>query len=255
MVNNRINIVCGATSGFGSAIAKKLLSEGKNVLAIARNEEKLNDLRNNAPEQVQTVAGSVYEVDTLQQIIKDTANNFIEGVVVNAGGPPATSAQETTMQQWDDAYNSVLRWKVDFINRLLPKLKEQQYGRVVCVESISIKQPFRNLTLSNAFRMAMAGFVKTLTDEVAKDGITINIMAPGFHDTAAAERVFVKMSQTQNIAIADARKQIEKDIPTGNIGRTDDFASLACWLLSEESRYLTGQTISVDGGLVRGSFG
>jgi 3-oxoacyl-[acyl-carrier protein] reductase len=102
---------------------------------------------------------------------------------------------ETNLDDWDTAYNSLLRWKVELIKALLPTFQNQNYGRIVFIESMSVKQPVANLVLSNSLRLAVVGFVKTLSQEVSKDGITVNILAPGFHDTPAAQRLFVKRSE------------------------------------------------------------
>lgn len=120
---------------------------------------------------------------------------------------------------------------------------------------MSVKQPVENLVLSNSLRLSVVGFVKTLSQEIADRGITLNILAPGYHDTQAMQRLFVKKSQVQNISVEEAGKQFEDEIKMGKMGNPDEFASLAIWLLSPHSRYITGQTISVDGGLIKSVFG
>jgi 3-oxoacyl-[acyl-carrier protein] reductase len=112
-----------------------------------------------------------------------------------------------------------------------------------------------NLVLSNAFRLAVVGFLKTLSQEIASDGVTLNALAPGFHDTAALDRLVNKKIQQRGINREQAMKEYTRSIPVGFLGAPEDFASLAIWMLSENSRFVTGQTISVDGGVVKGVMG
>ena len=176
-------------------------------------------------------------------------------MVINAGGPPAKSSLETEIKDWDAAYRGLLRWKVLFTQKLLPRLLQQEYGRLLFLESISVKQPIENMVLSNSLRLAVVGYVKTLSQEIAERGVTVNVLAPGYHDTPAMGRLFEKKSMQLGISPEEARRSFETEIKMGHLGRAKDFASLAIWLLSPHSNYITGQTISVDGGLMKGIMG
>jgi 3-oxoacyl-[acyl-carrier protein] reductase len=174
---------------------------------------------------------------------------------VNAGGPPAKAFLETNMDEWDQAYRQILRWKVDLAQRFLPLFEKNNYGRYLFIESFSVKQPIPNLVLSTSFRMAVTGFVKTFSDEIALKGITANVMAPGMHMTPALERLIRKNSEVDGISFEAAKEKIIDSVPVKKAGNVNDFGSLALWLLSPWSSYITGQTISVDGGTVRGAMG
>jgi 3-oxoacyl-[acyl-carrier protein] reductase len=137
---------------------------------------------------------------------------------------------------------------------LLPVLQKDNSGRIVYIESASVKQPIDNLVLSNSLRLAVVGFVKTLSNEVGHTGVTMNIIAPGYHNTAAMDRLFANKSETLNISKEAAKEKFESEILSGQMGEPEDLASLACWLLSPYSKYITGQTISVDGGLIKSVF-
>lgn len=248
-------LVGGATAGFGNAVARQLIAEGAKIIAVARNEQNLSEFASQFPEQIEAINGDITDSEIIDGIIEHIGDRHLDGMLLNAGGPPAKSALETTMEDWDLGWFTVVRWKIDLVMKLIPKFRQQQYGRILFVESVSVKQPIENLVLSNSLRMAIVGFAKTLSQEVGKEGITVNIMAPGYHETQAVKRVLQKKSETSGITYEEVQKNLEKSIPTGRMGSPDEFGSLATWLLSPHSGYITGQTISVDGGVMNGSFG
>ena len=254
-INNQLFLVGGATSGLGGATARALLSEGADIIAIARTASKLTTLQETYPNQVETICGDITKYKTVQTILETIGDRQLSGAVINSGGPPAMSAMQTTLADWDDAYHSVFRWKIELTQGLVKKMIPQQYGRIVYIESVSVKQPVENLVLSNSMRLAVVGFVKTLSQEIADKGITLNILGPGYHATQRMESLFQKNSELKGISVTEVRASFEKQVSVGDIGAPEDFASLALWLLSPVSRYITGQTISVDGGLVKGTFG
>jgi len=248
-------IVGGAGSGFGKAIAEALAREGAFVLAVSRTGSKLMVLKEKFPDQMELLVGDISTDAIHQKILEWIKGKAVDGIVVNAGGPPAGGFDDIKMEQWDEAWKMIVRWKVALVKLLLPVFREQKHGRILFIESVSVKQTIPNLILSNAMRPAVVGFAKTLSREVAEQGITVNVLAPGFHATAAMERLFVKKSELQNISIEDARTAFEAELPVRPMGKPEEMASLALWLLSPLSRFVTGQTISHDGGLVEGMFG
>jgi 3-oxoacyl-[acyl-carrier protein] reductase len=132
---------------------------------------------------------------------------------------------------------------------------KNEYGRILFIESATVKQPLENLVLSNSLRAAVVGMVKTLSQEIASTGVTLNVMAPGSHNTPAIDRIYKKKSEQTGLPFEQVRATAIQQIPVGFLGEAADFASLAAWLLSPYSRFITGQTISVDGGAVRGIMG
>lgn len=248
-------IVTGAGSGFGRAIAEQLLNDGAEVLAIARTYEVLELFKVQFPEKLHILAGDITHSEVQQKVIEFCYGKTLSGVVINAGGPPAGAFLETKLSNWDDAYRLILRWKVDFVQQIVPLFQKQKYGRMLFIESVSVKQPVENLVLSNSLRPAVVGFVKSLAGDLAKENITLNILAPGYHNTAAMQRLFKKKAELTGMSQEEAKKVFENQIPVGKMGEASELASLAAWLLSPLSRYTTGQTFSHDGGLVKGIFG
>jgi 3-oxoacyl-[acyl-carrier protein] reductase len=249
-ISQQLFVVTGSTSGFGRAIAKLLLSEGAAVILNARGEEKLNSLQAEFPKSAEILAGDITSDATISELIRKIGDRKLNGILINAGGPPASSFIATEMQEWDQAYQTVLRWKVKLTKAILPLMQANDYGRIVYIESASVKQPIENLVLSNSLRLAVVGFVKTLSQEVAKAGITLNVLAPGYHNTSAMKRLFQKKSELSGVTLDQAKEVFENQTMVGSLGEADDLATLAVWLLSPASKYVTGQTITIDGGLV-----
>jgi 3-oxoacyl-[acyl-carrier protein] reductase len=250
-LSNKLFIVTGTTGGLGNAVATRLINEGAKVIGSARRGEILSMMEAKFEGQFQGVQGDVANEETLFKLVNTVGDQYLDGIFVNAGGPPAKAIKETDMQDWDHAYLTLLRWKVMLIKLLIPKFVEQGYGRILFSESSSIKQPIENLVLSTSLRLAVAGFAKTLSEEYAQKGLTANIIAPGYHDTDAVDRLFKKKSENLNITFEEAKRSTIKNIKVGKMGNPDDFASLAVWLLSPHSSFVTGQVYSLDGGNIK----
>jgi 3-oxoacyl-[acyl-carrier protein] reductase len=254
-IKDQLFVVCGATSGFGRAVAELLIQEGAAVIAVGRSEEKLNDFVSKTGGRITAVSCNITEPESLDLVFNAVNNRQIHGMLVNAGGPPAMAAMETTLDDWDNAYKTLLRWKIDITQRLVPGMIKNRYGRIVYIESSSVKQPIENLALSNSIRLAVVGYVKTLTQEISSQGVNLNVLAPGFHETNALNRILNKKQEQSGTTREDAMKQFASQTSVGQVGNPADLASLAGWLLSPHSRYITGQTISVDGGSIKGIMG
>ncbi len=248
-------IICGASSGFGEAIARQLLIEGANVVLVARRGEILRDKFGHFHDQVEIIEGSVLYSETLDKIEKSANKSPFHGVLLNAGGPPTGTPLKTDMKDWDAAWQLVMRWKIDLSLRLAPLLVDHGYGRILFIESQSVKQPLPSLTLSNSFRAGVVGFAKSLALEIAKHKVTVNVLAPGSHETPAIDRVIKNNSSMRGVSYDQAKKEMEENIPVGRMGTAEELASLASWLLSPHSGYITGQTLSHDGGVISGLFG
>lgn len=253
-LKDKLFLIGGATSGLGKAISEQLIAEGAQIIAIARTASKLVEFQK-SNSKVEIVVGNLSEESTLEKILVQIGDRILTGAVINSGGPPAMAVLDTKLSDWDEAYKNVVRWKIALTQALIPKMIEQKYGRLLFIESVSVKQPVENLVLSNSMRLAIVGYVKTLSQEIGASGVTLNILAPGYHATQRMENLFAKNSELKGIPEEEIRKIFANQTAVKQIGESKNFASLALWLLSPLSSYITGQTISVDGGLVKGIMG
>jgi len=243
-----IYLVTGAGSGFGRAISKKLAQNGHQVIAVSRGIEALESLRKEYPDAIQVHSYDLTKPSDVAELADRVSDVQLDGIVLNAGGPPTMSSLEATPADWDKAWELVFKWKVELCRRLVPAMVIRGFGRVLFIESVSVKQPLMGLVLSNAVRAAVMGYARTLSKEVARRGVTVNCLLPGSHDTSAIERVIKLRSEEQSISEDEARKNMAAQIPVGRLGSANEIASLAAWVLSAEAGFVTGQGLSHDGG-------
>ena len=250
-IKNHTFVVCGATAGFGRAAAVALMNDGARVIGIARQQEGLDKLQAEYKHHFIAVKGDVTTPDTINNIISLAHEYQIDGILINAGGPPAKLFEETRLSDWDDAYRNILRWKVELTQKLIPHFKSKGYGRIVYIESSSVKQPIENLVLSTSLRLAVVGMMKTVSQEVAGQNINFNMIAPGSHNTAAINRLIDKKAQLTGQDFETAKAAFIDAIPAKQFGRADYLGNLAAWLLSPMAEYITGQVYAIEGGAVK----
>ncbi len=249
-INKKIALVTGASQGIGFAIAKGLAAEGVRVLLNARNEKILFE----AVEKIRFAGGEAFgipgDVSSLKQIeaMFEKASLVLgtpDILVVNAGGPPTGKAAKISDETWAKGYELTLMSSIRLARAALPAMQAKGWGRIINVTSTSIKQPIANLPLSNTFRAAVTGFAKTLSKEIAAEGITVNNVAPGYTDTEHLREV---------LGSEEAAQAIAQNIPAKRLGHVDEIAAAVTFLASQQAAYITGQTIVVDGGAVSSIF-
>lgn len=239
----RTAIVCGASSGMGLATAEALAAEGANVAMFGRRRELLE-------READRIGGLAVQGDLtipqhLERLVQATVGAFggVDIVVLNGGGPPAGTATELTAEAVEEAVALLLACHVTLVGRCLPHLRESGRGRIVAIESSSVREPLANLALSNAVRPGVVGWLKTLARELGPDGITVNTIAPGSIDT---ERL-------RSLRGPDGASASELErIPARRLGTPAEIAAVATFLASDRASYVTGAVIPVDGGLTRG---
>jgi 3-oxoacyl-[acyl-carrier protein] reductase len=175
----------------------------------------------------------------------------IDILVTNAGGPPAGPFEQHSPEAWDRAVQLTLGSVLNLTRAVLPGMKERRWGRILNVTSIAVKQPVEGLILSNSVRAAVTGFARTLANEIAPWGITVNNVLPGYTRTERLDELAAANSKAKGISQEEARAAWEAQIPMGRLGEPREFAALVAFLASERASYITGTSITVDGGWVR----
>lgn len=240
-LSGRTAIVCGATSGMGLAIAEALAAEDARVVLFARRRDLLE--REAARLGALPVAGDLTDPQALENVVAQTieAHGGLDVLVLNGGGPPRGPAVGLTVEQVQQAVELLLLPHVRLVELCLPHLRASGRGRIVAIESTSVKEPIEGLVLSNAVRPGVVGWLRSLATELGPDRITVNTIAPGRIDTPRSREV-----SPDGMSEADLAQ-----IPLQRLGRAEEIAAVACFLASDAASYVTGTTIAVDGGLTR----
>ena len=250
-IKNRVAFIAASSQGLGKSVAFELAQEGARVIINGRNDVTLQQTKKQIEQQtkneVLAVVGDLSSQAEREQVIQTALKNFstIDILVTNTGGPPAGKFEAFQQQDWDNAYQNLLASVVGLVNGFLPAMKNQQWGRIISITSMAVKQPVNNLILSNSVRAAVVGLIKTLSNELAPSNITVNNVMPGYTET---ERLSKLMNSNPSFANAKG------EVPMGRFGKPEEFAAAVAFLASERAAYITGQSIAVDGGWIKGLF-
>ncbi len=251
-------LVAAAGKGIGRAVAEGLAREGARVALFARTEA---DVRRAAEEigaatgaELLPLSGDVARAEDVRRLVDETVTRFggLRILVTNAGGPPLGTFDAMDDAAWQAAFELTLLSAVRLIRAAVPPMRAAAGGRIVNIQSTSVKQPIDGLVLSNALRVGVVGLAKTLATELAPHGITVNTVCPGRIYTERLHSLFVHRAQAAGGTVAQARAAEESLIPLGRLGTPEEFAAMVVFLCSGPARYVTGITVQVDGGLVRG---
>ena len=259
-IRGKVALVAAASKGLGRAIAEELAAEGASLVMCARGREALGDaveaIRLGYGVDVIGVAADVSRPEDVSRVVRLGVERFsrIDILVTNAGGPPSGLFESLGPEKWDDAVRLTLLSTVNFCRAVLPGMKKRKWGRIINVTSISVKQPVDGLMLSNSLRAGVTGFAKTLSNEVARDGITVNNIVPGYTRTQRAVDLAKARAERDGIPVDEVMKRQESEVPMGRMGEPREFAALAAFLASDRASYITGTSIQVDGGWIKGLF-
>ena len=257
-LKGKVALVTAASAGLGRAIAEELAGEGCKVVICARGAEKLMDacqtIISETGASVLAVPADVSDPAQCRNLVTEAQAQFgpVQVLVTNAGGPPPGPFQSHEPEAWDAAFRLTLQSAVALTRLVLPAMQERGWGRILNVTSIAVKQPVDNLILSNSMRAAVTGFARTLANEVAGQGITVNNLMPGFTRTERIVHLANATAERDGTTVEDVYKGWEQQIPMARIGEPREFAALAAFLASERASYITAQSIAVDGGWIRG---
>jgi 3-oxoacyl-[acyl-carrier protein] reductase len=216
-------------------------------------EQTAASIRQRAPVKVVDVAADVSDPKDAARVVSAALEEFgqVDILVTNSGGPPSGSFENLTAEMWDSAARLLLKSAVELTRAVLPGMKERRWGRILNVTSIAAKQPIEGLMLSNSLRAAVIGFARTLANEVAPFGVTVNNLLPGFTRTDRVQELARATGGKAGASNTDIVARWEKEIPMGRLGEPREFAALAAFLASERASYITGSSIAVDGGWIR----
>jgi len=256
-LKGKVALVAAASQGLGRAVAEELAAEGAALILCARGEETLNatceEIRTQKGADVLGVAGDLSVSADVERIVSKGLEPFgqVDILITNSGGPPTGKFETLSRENWEEATRGLLTSVLDLTRLVLPGMKERRWGRILNITSIAAKQPVDNLMLSNSIRSAVTGFAKTLSNEVAEYGVTVNNIMPGYTATERVEALAQTLAEREGVDAAVIRSRWESEIPIKRLGTPKEFAALAAFLVSTRASYITGSSFAVDGGWIR----
>lgn len=256
-LSDKVALVAAASRGLGRAVAEELAAEGADVVICARGEEALHATRDEIAARtharVFAVAANLSDPADVERVVAAAVREMgrIDVLVTNSGGPPAGPFESHTPAAWSAAIRQNLESVLNLVRAVLPGMRQREWGRIVNITSISVKQPVDNLILSNSVRAAVTGFARTLANEVAADGITVNNVLPGYTRTKRLEELAERTALNQGVSVDEIRAGWEREAPMGRLGEPREFAAAVAFLASERASFITGVSLPVDGGWIR----
>ncbi len=256
-LKDKVALVAASSQGLGRACAEELGAEGAALVLCARDAEVLKA----AASEIEAATGAdvlarsadLSDPKQVEDLVAAAQRRFdrIDILVTNTGGPPAGRFVDLPVEVWNEAVRQNLDSVLNLCRAVLPAMVERGWGRIVNITSIAVKQPVDDLILSNSVRAAVTGFARTLANEVASFGVTVNNVMPGYTRTQRVEELATKIGEQRNITPDEAVADWAAQIPMGRIGEPREFAALVAFLASERASYMTGTSIPVDGGWIK----
>lgn len=259
-IKNKVALVAASSRGLGKAIAFKLSREGAKVVICSRNKERLFKTRDEIAAEtggtVRAIVADVREKKQVSEMVEQTVKELgtIDILVSNAGGPPSGLADDFGLEDYKDALELNLLSTVNLCYEVIPYMKKQKWGRIINLASVAAKQPIDSLILSNTARAGVLGFSKSLSNQVASYGITVNSICPGYTKTERVEELAKSFEESGKGTVKDFYNNIQKNIPAGRLGTPEEIAQAAAFLASEGAGYITGVALQVDGGYTKALF-
>ena len=248
-IQNKVALILASSKGLGKAVAIELAKEGARVIICGTDPEALKateaEIQIISPNNVVSFVCDITDESQRKNLVEQSVKAFgnIEILVTNTGGPAAGAFEEFNLEDWKNIYNLLFLSAVDIIQQVLPGMKEKGFGRILAITSVAVKQPADNLISSNAVRTSLSGLVKSLSNEVAIYGITVNNILPGYTETNRLKDLVEKNPKVS---------EVKNSIPMKRFGTPEEFAAAAVFLVSERASYITGQSLAVDGGWIKG---
>ena len=252
-IAGRNALLLGSTQGLGLSCAQALASEGVRVVINGRDPEKAARAARGIAGDVHYVAGDVALPSERRRIIEEARQltGEISILVNNAYGPPPGPMETHELEVWRRALEVNMLSAIDFIGLALPDMRSSGFGRIVNITSFAVRDPYPNMGLATGVRAGLTGAMASFSREVAHEGITVNNLLPGLMDTGALKRVYDAQARNENITPEQAKSKMAASVPMRRLGTAADFGPVCAFLCSRAASYITGQNITVDGGLVR----
>jgi 3-oxoacyl-[acyl-carrier protein] reductase len=249
-------LVLSSSRGLGRGVAESLANEGADVVMTARSSDQLNNavasINAKGRGQAHAVTGDlVRDVEAIYRAANETLGG-IDILVANTGGPPARAALATKPEEWQPHFEAMVVPILRIADLVLTGMRERRFGRILTIASTSVIQPIPKLVISTALRSSLVGWSKTLASEVAKDGITVNVVLPGRIQTDRTGELDRANAKLEGKTVEQITEAMLTSIPAGRYGRVEEFADVVCFLASEKASFVTGSLIRVDGGAVKG---
>lgn len=256
-LRGRHALVFGASRGLGCAIATALAAEGCDLTLVARSKDALETFAAEVEAahsvSVQTEATDLADRAAVEHLAARIETEWLPDILVNnGGGPPPGGAIDALPEQWRAQFDSMVLAAMAFTKAALPAMRRQGWGRVITVGSSGVLQPIAHLALSNVLRSGLAAWMRTLADEVAAEGVTVNMLLPGRIDTERVTALDKAAAERQGLTPEVVRERALAAIPARRLGTPAEFGAAAAFLASQQAGYVTGTMMRVDGGLVRG---
>lgn len=253
----RAALVCGSSNGLGRAIAVALAREGCRVALNGRDAQRLEaavrHVAEGAEREVDGFQADVSVRAEAERLVERVRERFgtVDVLVCNAGGPPAARFDDVPGEAWQAALELNLLSTIHLCRLAVPLMRQRHWGRIICLTSVAAKQPLPDLILSTTARAGVLGFAKSLADEVAGDGITVNAVCPGYIETERVNTLVRRRAEGEGRSVQDVMREIVSVIPLRRLGTPAELAAAVAFLASEQASYITGVALQVDGGIIR----
>lgn len=257
-LDGKVCVVTAASKGIGYAIAAELLREGAHVVICSRDRERVAQAAAKLEEETGrpvalAIAAEVSQPEAIHRLSAEVENRFdrVHALVLNAGGPPSGPFASFSDEAWEQAFQTNLLSAVRLVRAFLPLMRRAGGARIVAIASSSVKEPIPGLVLSNVMRAGVQALMKTLAVELGPEGILVNTLCPGRIATDRLRELDEARAAREGRSREDVQRETEALIPLRRYGAPAEFARVAAFLLSEANTYVTGQTLLIDGGLVK----
>lgn len=253
-LKGRVALVCASSQGLGKAIARSLAQEGAKVAICGRNPKTLAETRKTLESetnaQITSVVADLSLKQDLEQLLETVQESLgaIDILVNNTGNPPAGRLAQLNESDWDRAYQLVLMSAIRLIKGVVPSMKERRWGRVINIATSAVEQPRGDLLISTTFRAGLAAFSRAIAAELAEHNVLIHTVCPGVIATGAMLNLAENMAAAREITVEAAQEQLAFGVPMARMGKPEEIAALVACLASDRLNYMTGQTITIDGG-------